>query len=109
MVNVIDGRFSYTQTYFNGVPLGLGDGYTASEKGFKIFLWWEVHFRDGADQTYLAIVHLKGGPCEEHGWVYSRGVLHVWTLMNDYPGGGSMRDNGDGGSGFDRCVRVDFN
>ena len=72
-VNVRDSRVSYTETYLNTVPGGVGDGYTASEVGFKIFLWWQVFFTDGTDQTYLAIVHLKGDPCEEHGWVYSRG------------------------------------
>jgi hypothetical protein len=24
--------------------------------------------KDGTEQTYLAIVHLQGDPCEEHGW-----------------------------------------
>jgi len=38
-----------------------------------IFLFWTVSFTDEIDQTYLAIVHLQGNPCEEHGWVYSRG------------------------------------
>ena len=50
-------------------PGDVGDGYTASEIGFTIFLWWEVHFTDGSDQTYLAIVHLQGDECKEHGWV----------------------------------------
>jgi hypothetical protein len=73
LVNVIDGRFSYIETYLNGIPSGgnpnaLGDGYTANEKGFKIFLWWEVHFTDGTDQTYLAIVRLRGDKCEKYGW-----------------------------------------
>jgi hypothetical protein len=34
-------------------------------------LWWQVFFKDGTEQTYLAIVHLKGDPCQEHGWIYS--------------------------------------
>jgi hypothetical protein len=38
----------------------------ASEVGFKIFLWWQVFFTDGTDQTYLAIAHLQGNQCEEH-------------------------------------------
>lgn len=67
-VNVRDARFSYVETYLNGVPQGLGDGYTANEKGFKIFLWWQVSFTDGTDQTYLALIHLQGDPCKEHGW-----------------------------------------
>jgi len=76
-VNARDARLLYSETYLNAVPGGghldaLGDGYTASEVGFKIFLWWQVFFTDGTDQTYLAIVHLQGDPCEEHGWVYSR-------------------------------------
>jgi hypothetical protein len=49
-------------------PGDVGDGYAASEIGFTIFLWWEVHFTDGSDQTYLAIVHLQGDECKEHGW-----------------------------------------
>ncbi len=66
-------RYLYFQTYFNDVPGGgdpdaLGDGYTANENGFEIFLWWLVEFTDGTDQTYLAIVHLEGDECEEHGW-----------------------------------------
>lgn len=76
-VNVRDTRLLYLETYLNAVPGGgdpdaLGDGYTASEVGFKIFLWWQVFFTDGTDQTYLAIVHLQGDECEEHGWTYSR-------------------------------------
>jgi hypothetical protein len=74
-VNVRDTRLFYYETYLNGVPGGgdpdaLGDGYTASEVGFKIFLWWQVFFTDGTEQTYLAIVHLQGDPCEEHEWDY---------------------------------------
>jgi hypothetical protein len=73
LVNVRDTSFLYIETYLNSVPGrgdpdALGDGYTASEIGFRIFLWWQVFFTDGTDQTYLAIVHLQGDPCEEHGW-----------------------------------------
>ncbi|HYY67353.1 MAG TPA: hypothetical protein VE572_03290 [Nitrososphaeraceae archaeon] len=61
------------ETYLNAVAGAVGDGYTASDVGFKIFLWWRAFFTHGAEQTYLAIVHLKGDPCQEHEWVYSRG------------------------------------
>jgi hypothetical protein len=70
LVNVRDTRLWYLETYLNSVPGGVGDGYTASDIGFKIFLWWQVFFTDGTDQTYLAILHLKGDPCEKHGWEY---------------------------------------
>jgi hypothetical protein len=70
--NTRDTRYYYLETYLNTVPGAVGDGYTASDVGFKIFLWWDVRFTDGTDQTYLAIVHLKGDPCQEHGWVSSR-------------------------------------
>ncbi|MDP8886962.1 MAG: hypothetical protein M3M91_04135 [Thermoproteota archaeon] len=70
--NTRDTRYYYLEIYRNTVPGAVGDGYTASDVGFKIFLWWEVSFTDGTDQTYLAIVHLKGDPCQEHGWVSSR-------------------------------------
>ena len=73
LVNTRDTRFLYQQTYAINAPNGVGDGFTASDVGFKIFLLWTVSFTDGTEQTYLAIVHLKGDPCEEHGWVYSRG------------------------------------
>jgi hypothetical protein len=68
-----DDSYLYFQTYLNDVPGGgdpdaLGDGYTANENGFEIFLWWTVSFTDGTEQTYLAIVHLEGDECEEHGW-----------------------------------------
>jgi hypothetical protein len=68
-----DDRDEYFQTYLNAIPGGgdpdaLGDGYTASEIGFEIFLWWTVSFTDGTEQTYLAVVHLEGDECEEHGW-----------------------------------------
>ena len=47
-------------------------GFTASDVGVKIFLFWTVGFADGIEKIYLAIVHLKGDPCEEDGWLYSR-------------------------------------
>jgi hypothetical protein len=73
LVDEGDDRDEYFQTYLNAVPGGgdpdaLGDGYTASEIGFEIFLWWTVSFTDGTEQTYLAVVHLEGDECEEHGW-----------------------------------------
>src|SRR5918992_2525946 len=73
LVDSGDDRYLYFQTYLNDVPGGgdpdaLGDGYTASEEGFRIFLWWTVSFTDGTEQTYLAVVHLEGDECEEHGW-----------------------------------------
>ncbi len=73
LVNTRDIRFLYQQTYAINASGGVGDGFTASDVGFKIFLLWTMGFADGTEQTYLAIVHLKGDPCEEHGWVYSRG------------------------------------
>jgi hypothetical protein len=73
LVNVRDTRFVYVETHLIDAPGGVGDGFTASEVGFKIPLLWTVSFTDGTEQTYLAIVHLQGDPCEEHGWVYSRG------------------------------------
>jgi hypothetical protein len=72
-INTRDTRYFYLETYVNTAPGHVGDGYTASDVGFKIFLWWQVFFTDGTEQTYLAIVHLKGDPCQEHGWIYSRG------------------------------------
>ena len=71
-VNTRDTRFLYLQTHAINAPNGVGDGFTAGDVGFKIFLFWTVGFEDGTDQTYLAIVHLKGGPCEEHGGDYHR-------------------------------------
>jgi hypothetical protein len=73
LANTRDIRFLYLQTHAINAPIGVGDGFTASDVGFKIFLFWRVSFTDGTEQTYLAIVHLKGDRCEEHGWVYSRG------------------------------------
>jgi hypothetical protein len=70
LVNTRDARLLYLQTHVIDAPNAVGDGFTASEVGFKIFLFWTVSFTDGTDQTYLAIVHLKGDPCEEHGWDY---------------------------------------
>jgi hypothetical protein len=73
LVDEGDDRYLYFQTYLNDVPGeghpdALGDGYTANENGFEIFLWWTVSFTDGTEQTYLAVVHLEGDECEEHGW-----------------------------------------
>ena len=59
---------SLTYLAGGGQPDALGEGFTASGAGFKIFLWQQVSFTDGTEQTYLAIVHLQGDPCEEHGW-----------------------------------------
>jgi hypothetical protein len=73
LVNVRDTRYWYLEIHTINAPGGVGDGFTASEVGFKIFLYWEVSFTDGTEQNYLAIVHLRGDPCQEHGWVYSRG------------------------------------
>jgi hypothetical protein len=73
LVDEGEDSYLYFQTYLNDVPGGgdpdaLGDGYTANENGFEIFLWWTVSFTDGTEQTYLAVVHLEGDECEEHGW-----------------------------------------
>jgi hypothetical protein len=70
-VNATETRYWYLETHTINAAGGVGDGYTASEVGFKIFLWWQVFFRDGTEQTYLAIVHLKGDPYQEHGRIYS--------------------------------------
>jgi hypothetical protein len=72
LVNTRDTRFLYSQTYAINAPNGVGDGFTPSDVGFKVFLIWTVGFADETEQTYLAIVHLKGDSCEDHGWVYSR-------------------------------------
>jgi hypothetical protein len=71
IVDVNDEEFLYVETHVIDAPDELGDGFTANEEGFKIFMWWTVSFTDGTDQTYVAIVHLEGDPCEEHGWVDS--------------------------------------
>ncbi len=67
-MDVDDEESLYIETHVIDAPDEVGDGFTASEEGFEIFMWWTVSFTDGTDQTYLAIVHLKGDPCEEHGW-----------------------------------------
>jgi hypothetical protein len=72
LLNARDTRYWYVETHTINAPGGVGDGFTASEVGLKIFMYWKVSFTDGTEQTYLAIVHLRGDPCEEHGWVYSR-------------------------------------
>jgi hypothetical protein len=71
-VNTRDARILYQQTYVISAPVGLEDTFTASDNGLKVFLFWHVSFTDGTSQTYVAIAILKGDPCEEHGWAYSR-------------------------------------
>jgi hypothetical protein len=71
LVDVNDEKFLYLETHVIDAPDEVGDGFTASEEGFEIYLWWTVSFTDGTDQTYVAIVHLEGDECEEHGWVES--------------------------------------
>lgn len=72
IIDVDDKESLYIETHVIDAPDEVGDGFTASEEGFEIFMWWTVSFTDGTDQTYVAIVHLQGDDCEEHGWVYSR-------------------------------------
>jgi len=69
LVDVDDEESLYIETHVINAPDEVGDGFTASEEGFEIFMWWTVSFTDGTDQTYAAVVHLQGDPCEEHGWV----------------------------------------
>jgi hypothetical protein len=71
LVDVNDERDLYVETHVIDAPDEVGDGFTANEVGFKIYMWWTVSHTDGTDQTYLAIVHLEGDECEEHGWVDS--------------------------------------
>ena len=71
LVDVDDERHLYVETHVIDAPDELGDGFTANEDGFPIYMWWTVEFTDGTDQTYVAIVHLEGDECEEHGWVDS--------------------------------------
>lgn len=71
LVDVDDERYLYVETHVIDAPDELGDGFTANEDGFPIYMWWTVEFTDGTDQTYVAIVHLEGDECEEHGWVDS--------------------------------------
>jgi hypothetical protein len=73
LVNTRDARLLYIQTHVINAPNAVDDGFTASDVGFKMPLLWTVSFTDGTEQTYLAIVRLKGDSCEEHRWVYSRG------------------------------------
>jgi hypothetical protein len=68
LVDVDDEESLYIETHVINAPDEVGDGFTASEEGFEIFMWWTVSFTDGTEQTYLAIVHLQGDDCEEHGW-----------------------------------------
>jgi hypothetical protein len=69
LIDVNDEESLYIETHVLDAPDEVGDGFTASEEGFEIFIWWTVSFTDGTDQTYVAIVHLQGDDCEEHGWV----------------------------------------
>lgn len=39
LVNKRDTRFLYLQTHAINTPNGVGDGFTASDAGFKIFLF----------------------------------------------------------------------
>jgi hypothetical protein len=71
LVDVNDEKYWYIETHVIDAPDEVGDGFTANEVGFPIYMWWTVEFTDGTDQTYLAIVHLEGDECEEHGWVDS--------------------------------------
>jgi hypothetical protein len=73
LVDVNDEKYWYIETHVIDAPDEVGDGFTASEEGFEIYMWWTVSFTDGTTQTYLAIVHLEGDDCEEHGWVEGRG------------------------------------
>ncbi len=52
LANTRDIRFLYLQTHAINAPIGVGDGFTASDVGFKIFLFWRVSFTDGTEQTY---------------------------------------------------------
>jgi hypothetical protein len=71
LVDVIDDEFLYVETHVIDAPGEVGDGFTANEVGFTIYMWWVVFYTDGTNQTYVAIAHLEGDPCEEHGWVES--------------------------------------
>ena len=71
LIDVDDEESLYIETHVIDAPDEVGDGFTASEEGFEIFMWWTVSFTDGTDQTYVAIVNLEGDECEEHGWVES--------------------------------------
>ena len=64
LANTRDSRFIYLQTHAINAPNGVGEGFTASDVGVKIILFWTGGFADGTEKTYLEIVHLKGDPCE---------------------------------------------
>jgi hypothetical protein len=68
LIDVDDEESLYIETHVIDAPDEVGDGFTASEEGFEIYMWWTVSFTDGTEQTYLTIVHLQGDDCEEHGW-----------------------------------------
>jgi hypothetical protein len=46
----------------------LGVDTQQARLALRYFLWWQVFFTDGTDQTYLAIVHLQVDQREEDGW-----------------------------------------
>jgi hypothetical protein len=69
LVDVNDEEFLFVQTHVIDAPILGEDLFTANEVGFDIVMWWTVEFTDGTDQTYAAVVHLEGDPCEEHGWI----------------------------------------
>ena len=50
LVNTGDTRFLLLQTYAINAPNGVGDGFTASDVGFKIALLWTVSFTDGLNK-----------------------------------------------------------
>jgi hypothetical protein len=47
LTNTRDIRFLYLQTHAINAPNGVGDGFTASDVGFKIFLFWTGGFAKG--------------------------------------------------------------
>jgi hypothetical protein len=68
LIDVDDEESLYIETHVIDAPDEVGDGFTVSEEGFEIYMWWTVSFTDGTEQRYLTIVHLQGDDCEEHGW-----------------------------------------
>ena len=83
LVNTRDARLLYIQTHVINAPNAVGDGFTASDVGFKMPLLWTVSFTDGTEQTYLAIVRLKETHVKSIDGYTQEAVLHVSTLMND--------------------------
>jgi hypothetical protein len=50
LANTRDIRFIYLQTHAINAPNGVGEGFTASDVGVKIFLFWTVGFdKKGVD------------------------------------------------------------